>query len=443
MEERDGPPLISGRPGTPAETRHGTATGRASVKLQATYQLVSTGDRVVKQIRTLFLINLILYFTGSSLFPLLPLLAASYGATPALIGLHLALLAGSNAAGMAVAGRLASRIALKYLFMVSAFLGAAMLFWLAAVSVLWVVMAATTILWFLGGAIYSQATLLAGLIADEDSRGRSFGIMVLASPLGAVLGGLAVGALIARLSFGAAFLVMAVLWLAIPLLVHLALIEKAIETVQASPSSRRRKAPLGSAFPLLLLTAALASAAASVGQISINLTMQMLSFTPQAISSTTVISGFAAIPVTFLVGGLSDRVGRGRILLFNFLLIALVVGGMTRATLLWQFWLGAAPLLVGSLVSHSVLSALATDLLPRTSLERGLPFLMAVMTVTGIPGSIGAGYLIQTFGPVTAFSTAAILALAALAALLALSATSRPIAGRSLLVSRRLARRAA
>src|SRR5690606_2250020 len=107
----------------------------------------------MKPLRTLFLINLILYFTGSSLYPLLPLLAADYGAKPALIGVHLALLAGSNAAGMALAGRLVSRFALKALFITSALLGTAMLVWLAVASVLWALVAATTLLWFLGGAI--------------------------------------------------------------------------------------------------------------------------------------------------------------------------------------------------------------------------------------------------------------------------------------------------
>jgi MFS family permease len=382
----------------------------------------------MKQLRTLFLINLILYFTGSSLYPLLPLLDADYGAAPALIGVHLALLAGSNAAGMAVAGRLASRFAWKRLFIASAVLGTAMLFWLAAASVLWALIAATAILWFLGGAIYSQVTLFAGLLADESSRGRSFGLLALASPLGAVLGGLAVGALIVQLGYSPAFLALALLWLAIPALVILGLKEKAAETAQTGVISPGRKAPLGLPFLLLLATAVLAAAAASVGQIGVNLTMQALHFTAEAISSTTVVSGLAAIPVTFFAGALSDRIGRRRILLLSFVLIALVGAGLTQATLLWQFWLGAAPLLVASLVSSSVLSALATDTLPRPSLERGLPLLMAAMTMTGIPSSIGAGYLIQAAGSVGTFGVAAGLALASLATLLLLAVLERPAA---------------
>ena len=380
----------------------------------------------MKPLRTLFLINLILFLTGSSLFPMLPLLDAQYGATPALVGVHLALLAGSNAAGMALAGRLASRFALKTLFVASALLSTAMLLWLAGASALWALMTATTLLWFLGGAIYSQATLYAGFIAEEGSRGRSFSLLALASPLGAVLGGLVIGALIVYLGYGPAFLVMALLWLAIPALVLLTLPERPAETVQSDSPSPGRKAPLGRAFPLLVVTAILASAAAGVGQISVNLTMQALAFTPEAISSTTVVSGLAAIPVTFFAGALSDRVGRRRVLLLNFLLIAVIGAGLMRAALLWQFWLGAAPLLVASLVSSSVLIALATDLLPRPSLERALPLLMAAMTMTGIPSSIGAGYLIQSAGSVAAFAAATGLALTALLTLLLLSVLQQP-----------------
>lgn len=379
----------------------------------------------MKPLRTLFLINLILYFTGSSLYPLLPLLDADYGAQPALIGVHLALLAGSNAAGMTLAGRLVSRFALKALFIASALLGTAMLIWLAVASVLWALMAATTLLWFLAGAIYSQATLYAGLIAEEGSRGRSFSLLALASPLGAVLGGLAVGALIVYLGYSPAFLVLALLWLAIPALVLLTLKERAPDTIQAEPISPGRKAPLGRVFPLLLATAILAAAAAGVGQIGINLTMQALAFTPEAISSTTVVSGFAAIPVIFFAGALSDRVGRRRVLLLAFLLIAVVGAGLMRANLLWHFWLGAAPLLMASLISSSVLTALATDLLPRHTLERGLPLLMAAMTMTGIPSSLGAGYLIQSAGPLATFAVATGLALAALIALFLLSVLQR------------------
>ena len=75
-------------------------------------------------------------------------------------------------------------------------------------------MTATTLLWFLGGAI-TRSHAHAGFIAEGGQPRRSFSLLALASPLGAVLGGLVIGALIVYLGYGPAFLVMALLWLAI------------------------------------------------------------------------------------------------------------------------------------------------------------------------------------------------------------------------------------
>jgi MFS family permease len=380
----------------------------------------------MKQLRILFLINLILYFTGASLFPLLPLYGAQFGATPAVIGIHLALIAGANAIGIALSGRLVARVAPKPLFVAASLLGVAMLFWLAHVTQLWQVMVATALLWLSGGFVYALATLFAGLIAGDGNRGRSFGLLVLASPSGAVLGGLVVGGAIVKFGFAAAFTGLAVLWLAIPALVLLALPQTDPEgAAPQAASAPRQKTALGTPFYFMLVMGVLAAAAASVGHLSLTLSMQALRFSPQAISSTTVISGLAAIPVTFYLGSLSDRVGRRRVLLLNFVMIAVVVIGMMRAAALWHFWLGAGPLMMAGLVNSAMTSALATDLLPRASLERGLPLLMAAMTMVGIPSSVGTGYLMELYGPPATFALSAVLALAAMSALALLSGTPR------------------
>jgi MFS family permease len=400
----------------------------------------------MKQLRILFLINLILYFTGASLFPLLPLYGAQFGATPAVIGIHLALIAGANAIGIALSGRLVTRVAPKPLFVAASLLGVAMLFWLAHATQLWQVMVATALLWLSGGFVYSLATLFAGLIAGDGNRGRSFGLLVLASPSGAVLGGLVVGGAIVKFGFAAAFTGLAVLWLAIPALVLLALPQTDPEgAAPQAASAPRQKTALGTPFYFMLVMGVLAAAAASVGHLSLTLSMQALRFSPQAISSTTVISGLAAIPVTFYLGSLSDRVGRRRVLMLNFVLIAVVVIGMMRAAALWHFWLGAGPLMMAGLVNSAITSALATDLLPRASLERGLPLLMAAMTMVGIPSSVGTGYLMELYGPPATFALSAVLALAAMSALALLSGTPRfRLASRTGGVfGRRLARRPA
>ena len=398
----------------------------------------------MKQLRILFLISLILYFTGSSLFPLLPLYGAQFGATPSLTGVHLGIIAGANAAGLALAGRLVARVAPKRLFVAASVLGAAMLLWLAFVTQFWQVVLATSLLWFSGGFVYSLATLFAGLLSAENNRGRSFGLLVLASPSGAVLGGLIVGGVIVRLGFSAAYIGLAGLWLVIPVLVLLALPQAEGTEVRIASSALRPKLALGTPFYLMMIMGVLAAAAVSVGNLSVTLSMQALQFSPQAISSTTVISGLAAIPVTFFIGSLSDRVGRRRVLALNFVLITVVVVGMMSAAALWHFWLGAAPLMMAGLVNSAMTSALATDLLPRASLERGLPLLMAAMTMVGIPASVGTGYLMQSRGPALAFAVAAGLALTAMGALALVSGAPRlALPGGAAGFGRRLARRPA
>lgn len=398
----------------------------------------------MKQLRILFLISLILYITGASLYPLLPLYGAQFGATPSLTGIYLGIIVGANAVGLALAGRMVDRMAPKRLYVAASLLGAAMLLWLGVATRFWQVVLATSLLWFSGGFVYSLATLFAGLLSAANNRGRSFGLLVLASPSGAVLGGLAVGAVVVRLGFSAAFMGLAALWLVIPALVLLALPQPEGIEVKAASAAPRPKLALGTPFYLMLFMGVLASAAVAVGNLSLTLSMQALRFSPQAISSTTVISGLVAIPVTFFIGSLSDRVGRRRVLALNFVLITLVALGMMRAVSLWHFWLGAGPLMMAGLVNSAMTSALATDLLPRASLERGLPLLMAVMSLVGIPASVSTGYLMQARGPVLAFAVASGLALAAMSALGLLSVGSRlvlPAGSRAF--GRRLARRPA
>jgi MFS family permease len=398
----------------------------------------------MKQLRILFLISLILYFTGASLFPLLPLYGAQFGATPSLTGIHLGIIAGANAVGLALAGRLVARVAPKRLFVAASLLGAAMLLWLAFVTQFWQVVLATSLLWFSGGFVYSLATLFAGLLSADNNRGRSFGLLVLASPSGAVLGGLIVGGVIVRLGFSAAYIGLAALWLLIPALVLLALPQPEGIELRTTSSAPRPKIALGTPFYLMLIMGVLAAAAVSVGNLSLTLSMQALQYSPQAISSTTVISGLAAIPVTFFIGSLSDRVGRRRVLALNFVLITIVVVGMMRAAALWHFWLGAAPLMMAGLVNSAMTSALATDLLPRASLERGLPLLMAAMTMVGIPASVSTGYLMQARGPALAFAVAAGLALVAMTGLALLGGAPRLVLpGTAAGFGRRLARRPA
>jgi len=99
---------------------------------------------------------------------------------------------------------------------------------------------------------------------------------------------------------------------------------------------------LGGRFTLLLLASIVASTAVFVGRLGTSLAMNELGFVAAAISSTGAMSGAITLPLPPLLGWLSDRVDRKRLMALCYLtgtvgLLALTVSGS-----LWHFWAAAA-----------------------------------------------------------------------------------------------------
>jgi len=89
---------------------------------------------------------------------------------------------------------------------------------------------------------------------------------------------------------------------------------------------------------------------------------------------------------------------------------------MSVAGELWHFWLATAMLYMARSINGAVAPALATDLLTRENLGRGLPYLSASNWLAGIFGSAIAGIGIDNLGQMNLFLLAG--GLAASAALL-------------------------
>jgi DHA1 family multidrug resistance protein-like MFS transporter len=119
------------------------------------------------------------------------------------------------------------------------------------------------------------------------------------------------------------------------------------------------------------------------------------------------------IPVTLLIGTLSDRLGRKGFLILGYVLAAGGALTLSTATQLWHFWLASVLLFVAMSVNGSVVPALATDLLASTALSRGLPWLNAMSRVGGMVGFASAGYLMDTLGATPLYLIAAALSVMA------------------------------
>jgi MFS family permease len=371
-----------------------------------------------KQQTILFLANLILFFTGTGLFPLLPLYAARFDANQTMIGIFLASLSGLNAVGALLASRLLVRFSAKRLFIAAGTVGVPALFLLAEASVFGLAMAAGVLLWFSGGFVGALLNVLTGLSVEGEARGKAFSMLFLASSLATVLGGASVGALVSWLGYTPTFMIMAVIWGMIPVLGLFLASAKTANAETAAPAAP--PAALGRSFHLLLISFLAVTAAVQMGNLTALLGMQAARFSPAAISSTTAVSGLASIPVALYAGALSKRVGRQRLLLLSYLLVILTVVILAGAAQLWHFSAGITALSLAMTLTRPSVMALASDLLGPKALQRGLPLLEASVMGVGVASSASTGYLLETFGPAPVGLLAALLAVVGGGALLQL-----------------------
>jgi MFS family permease len=379
-----------------------------------------------KQLLYLFSCNLTILLVGMGLFPVLPLYATTLGATPSLVGIYLALTYASITFGAMAAGWLIVRLPQRTILSTAGGLGVPSLVLMGQVSALWQLVVLTGIVWFTGGVVLSVVSVLTGLVADRTKRGKSFSLMSMGTPLGALIGGTIVSQLIALKGYALMFAALGSTWLLIPLLASQ--LAEQVHTSQktARAVSPKVRQPLARPFYLFIPVFLLSTIAVSVGRLGTSLSMQALVFSPSEVASTATVSGLAAIPVVLLIGRLSDRMDRRHLLVSTYALAAAGVLLLTSATQLWHFWLAATLLLITRCVNGAVGSAYVTDILAPQELAKGLSWLNTTGWVAGVLTFAGAGHLIGQLGPSPVYMLAGICAVAATALLEWLGGDYRP-----------------
>jgi MFS family permease len=369
---------------------------------------------VNRQLFYLFLCNLAIVFIGMGVFPILPLYAMAYGASPAVTGLFMASVYAAISGGTLVGGRLAAYVGRKRLFIATGLLSLPAVVLLGQATALWQVVLLTDLIWFAGGIGLTLTSVFTGLVAKSDSRGKAFTLLHLASPLGALIGGTTVSQLLAWKGYGPLFVALGLVWAVWPLAGLL--VE---DRPAAAPAAGGRQAvsqtavPVSASFYVLILVTLLSAATINVSRLGTSLSMQALEFSASAVASTAAVSGLVTIPVALTIGTLSDRLGRRRFLSLSYLLAAAGALSLIVASQLWHFWLAATLLLVARSVSASVGAALATDILAPQELERGLGWLNTAGWITGTIAFAGAGHALEAMGAAGLYGVAAVLALAA------------------------------
>jgi len=372
-----------------------------------------------KQLFALFICNLVIWTLGNGLLPLLPVYVTQIGAAPAVAGYYMSLSRLALVAGTVVAGWLSDKLQCrKRLFIVGGVVSIPAIWLMGRAANIWHLAALIAAVWFLGGMGLTLLSILTGLFAEEAERGKVFGILSLTGGLSALIGGLTTGLIADRWGYPALFASLSVFWSLSPL-TALLLEDKVVAQVRDSEASTAGEEPgLRGGFFLFLLASLGVAVAYYVSALGRSFAMNDLGFSAAAIASTAAIGGAVTLPLPPLIGWLSDRVDRKRLLAFCYLAGTVGLLVLVVSVSLWHFWVAVSLMFVLFNASSGVGSALVTDLVPQGSLGRGMSLFSAMISVGGIIGFAGTGYAFQNLGMLSTFIIGAFLPLIAIVLLI-------------------------
>lgn len=366
-----------------------------------------------KQLATLFLCSLVIWIIGNGLLPLLPVYASKLGASFELTGYYLSFSYLALVAGTIAGGWLSDKLDRRKLLLIAAGVVMAPVVGLMGLATsVWQLAVLTAIVWFLGGLMLVEISILAGLFAGETERGKVFGILTSTGGLGGLIGGLATGPIADRWGYPPLFVALALLCVLSPL-IALVLQDKRLERARPEEAmAAKGSAGLPALFLLFLAANALAYVANFGSLLGRLLEMNELGFASAAISATASVNGIVTLAGALVIGPLSDRLGRRGLLAMCYLSTTASLLVLGVATTLWQFYLAGA-LQAMAVSGRAIGRALAADLVPRESLGQGMAFFEASPWLGGVLGYGGMGSAVQNLGMATAVILGALLSLLA------------------------------
>lgn len=367
-----------------------------------------------RQLAVLFFCSLVSWIVGAGALPLLPVYAATLGASSTIVGLYLSFCYVAVSIGAMLSDWLSRRLSSRRILYVIVGLVAAPAMWMVGrVGSLWSLSLLTAFVWFCGGLGIGLTNILAGLFAEPQSRGKAFGILALANPLGLLIGGASTGSIVDQWGYPAMFTALAAV-LALWVLAGPLLKDKPIEANPSSKADPQRADVRPSArFYIFAAATVIGWTGGFVSNMVRSLSMDELGFSATAISSTIAVAGAAILPLPPLTGWLSDRLNRKALLIAGYVVLAVSLLLLRASSMLWQFYIAVTLTYIANAVLNAVGPAQAADLLREESMGVGMSLYSATGVLGGALGFAAAGPAIQYLGVSLTLAIAACLPLAA------------------------------
>ncbi|MBD3344067.1 MAG: MFS transporter [Chitinivibrionales bacterium] len=350
-----------------------------------------------RQTTALFITSLVPFVVGNGLLPHLPVYARTFGASSFASGYYVAIAFTATAIGSIIAGKLSDLLdRRKVLLWFSTGCMVPLIYLMGMATSFSQLAVLTGLVWFFGGAAISLVAILVGLSADTPKRGRSFGIVGITVPAGTLIGGIVIGPIIDHSGYGTMFLVLSCFSLLSPIAILL-LHDKSTNRSETHVAVQHSDKRVRRLFILVLFAQLIAMIANGSGHLGRSLSMDMLEYSSTSISTTAIAAGLIALPIPFLLGYLSDKFGRKKVLLSAYLSGALSLILFAVSVRIWHFWIGASFLAVLG-VSLSIGPALMTDIFPKKNIGSAISLFQGFSWIGSIVGSAGFGYVFQRCG---------------------------------------------
>jgi MFS family permease len=361
---------------------------------------------------------LLVVCTGFGTGGLWPIYLKQLGAGPLEVGIMNAVSGPANLVGALLCGWLSDRFRRRRETFIFACILFTLTWGLMSRATTWQQLTALNVLaGFSFGMCTNMIVIMTGLLSEASSRGRSFGVLTFVSSASLLITGLVWGPIADRWGFPA-LLVMDALLCVTCVILGLFFTEPPLVRVATAWTAGRRstEGSLGMGYYCLLAAALLAAIASYGAGFGRSVAMSQLGFSATAVGLATAIGGGISLPAPLVLGWLSDRIGRKRLLILCYVAGLAALPAIGFATTTWGFW-GASVLVGIMMTSQPLQQALATDMLPGNLVGRGLALLGSATSLSIVISSLVVGAAFQGLGMRTTFLVWTIAPLVAIALL--------------------------